>query len=242
VNRRLIFSIVMILLITAAIGCSTKKINSGITSNQQQGIWVNGQGKVATVPDVVQLTLGVQSQRETVAAAQSEANSAMERVIASLTGNGVAEKDIQTQRFSIQIVTRYDDTNKKDVIVGYLVTNMVTAKIRNLDNTGTIIDAIATAGGELTRVDNINFSIEDPAVYYAEARLKAINDAKTRAGQIASLSGIKLGEPTFISESVSIPSSVPPVRVGTPAPGQTPISIGEVNVTITVQIVFAILK
>ena len=41
-----------------------------------------------------------------------------------------------------------------------------------------IIDAVAEAGGGLTRVDNITFSIDDPPAYCEEARGKAVADAR----------------------------------------------------------------
>ena len=144
----------------------------------------------------------------------------------------------QTQRFSVQIVTRYDTTNQKDVIIGYQVTNIVTAKIRALETIGTIIDAVAAAGGDLTRIEGLNFTIEDPTAYQTQARQKAMTDAKAKAEQMASLSGVDLGNPTFISESISQPINVP-IKAG--APGVTPINPGQLDITVTVQIVYKIL-
>jgi hypothetical protein len=62
-------------------------------------------------------------------------------------------------------------------------------------------------------------------------------DARAKAEQMAKLSGVKLGAPIFISESLGLPVSVP-VRIN--VPGQTPISPGEVAVTSTVQVVYTI--
>ncbi len=72
-----------------------------INSNQQ-GIWVNGEGKVTVAPDTAVLDLGVSAQASTVAQAQAQASTAMDKVMAALTSNGVDKKDIQTQYFSIQ--------------------------------------------------------------------------------------------------------------------------------------------
>ena len=48
-------------------------------------------------------------------------------------------------------------------MTGYEVTNMVTAKIRDIDKVGAIIDAVAAAGGDFTRINNIAFSVDDPS-------------------------------------------------------------------------------
>jgi hypothetical protein len=213
-------------------------------SNQQEGIWVTGQGKVPAAPDIATLRLGIEAQEVSVEQAQSKATEAMERVEAALTKNGVAKKDIQTQHFSIHKVTRWDREKEEEVVIGYRVTNMVTAKIRDIDKAGTIIDAVAEAGGDLTRIDSISFSIDDPSDYYDEAREKAMAEAKAKAKQLAALAGVTLGKPTYISESVQ----APPIYRDTvylekaEAVAETPISPGEMEVSLSVQVTYAILK
>jgi len=215
-------------------------------NNQQEGIWVNGQGKVTATPDIANVSLGIEAQAVTVSEAQAEAASAMDKVMNALTKNGVAKKDIKTQYFNISKVTRWDDKNRQEVVLGYRVTNTVTAKIRDMEKTGIIIDAVALTGGDLTRINNIYFSIDDPTPYQEEARDKAMADAKNKAEQLADLSGVKLGKPTYISENLYYP---PPIyrdvgmKEGVPAPAPTtPISPGETEVTLSVQVVYAILN
>ena len=215
-------------------------------SSQQEGVWVTGQGKVTAVPDIVALRLGVEAEEASVAGAQIQAKEAMDKVMTALTDNGVDEKDIQTQYFSIRQVTKWDRVKEEETVVGYRVTNTVTAKIRDIDKTGTIIDAVAEAGGDLTRINSISFSIDDPSAYYEEAREKAMDDAKAKAEQLAELADVTLGKPTYISES----TYVPPVTRGAvyyeeavPATvPETPIVPGEMEINLTVQVGYAILK
>jgi uncharacterized protein YggE len=78
--------------------------------------------------------------------------------------------------------------------------------------------------------------------YYGQAREKAMADAKSKAEQIARLGGVTLGKPTYISESSYYPTPIT-VRTDAIAPTvETPISPGEMDITITVQVVYAILK
>jgi uncharacterized protein len=238
-----VIGMVSLLLISGLVGCSSPEEGSEtiVVNNQQEGISVTGQGKVTVVPDIAVLTLGVQSQEKTVALAQSNANDAMAKVLSALAANGIANKDIQTQRFSIQVVTNYDSSSQQSVIVGYLVTNVVTVKIRALDKVGVVIDAAAFAGGDLTRIDGIDFSVEDPTTYYNQARESAMVDAKAKAVQMASLGGVTLGQPVYISESTVFPVTSPvPIEISVAA--GTSISPGEIDITTTVQIVYAISK
>jgi uncharacterized protein YggE len=74
-------------------------------SQQQVGVWVNGQGKVTATPDVAVLNVGVQAQASTVAQAQRQSADAMNKVMGALKTGGVADKDVQTQQYSILPVT-----------------------------------------------------------------------------------------------------------------------------------------
>ena len=238
-KRNWLLAICLALLMTMLFLCGCGQ--SSTTSSQQEGIWVTGEGKIFATPDIVTLRLGIEAQEESVAQAQTEAVEAMNRVMAALTDNGVDENDIQTQYFSIHQVTKWDRDREEEVVTGYRVSNMVTAKIRDVDKAGTIIDAVALAGGDSTRVDNINFSIDDPSVYYEQARAEAIAKAKAKAEQIAELAGVSLGKPTYISEGIqSPPISTRGAIYEMEAAMPTPISPGEIELTLTIQVAYAI--
>jgi len=242
-------SLALVLAIVGLAGCSPGNTTLGEIeelniSSQQEGIWVSGQGKVTAVPDIATLRLGIEAQETSVAEAQTQAAEAMGRVMTSLTDNGVAEKDIQTQYFNIRQVTKWDRDKEQEVVIGYRVTNMVTAKIRDINKAGSIIDAVAEAGGDLTRINSISFSVDDPSAYYEEARQKAMADAKAKAEQLTELAGVRLGKPTYISEGIQ--PIYPPREIymeATAAPAvETPISPGEMEISLTVQVVYTILK
>ncbi|TET18543.1 MAG: DUF541 domain-containing protein, partial [Dehalococcoidia bacterium] len=122
-------------------------------SSQQTGVWVTGTGTVAVTPDVAILRLGVEAEAATVTEAQSDAAVAMTEVMSVLSANGVAEKDIQTQWYSIYPVRKWIDDTNEQITIGFRVTNTVTAKIRDIGKTGAVIDAVAEAGGDLTRIE-----------------------------------------------------------------------------------------
>jgi uncharacterized protein YggE len=242
-----VISLALVLSLVGFSACGTGSTNIGTIdlNNQQEGLWVTGEGKVTVTPDLATLYLGVEAKAETVAEAQSQAAEAMDNVMTALTDNGVADDDIQTQYFSIYPETRWDDENNEEIVIGYDVTNMVTAKIRDIDNVGAIIDAVAEAGGDLTRISSIAFSVDDPSIYYEEVREEAMADARAKAEQLASLAGVELGKPTYISEG----SIYPPVVYrdmgmgGVPAPVATyptSISAGELDITLNVQVTYAI--
>jgi uncharacterized protein YggE len=243
---------VLILAVVGLVGCSS---GEGVTlkgdtsaikldlNSQQQGIWVNGEGKVTAVPDVAILSLGIEAQELTVAEAQSKAVEAMDNVMKALKNAGINEKDIQTQYFNIQKVTRWDNDKQQEIVTGYRVTNTVTAKVRDVTKAGSVIDAVAAAGGDLTRINSIGFTVDDPSPYYEQARVKAVTDAAAKAKKLADTAGIKLGKPTYISESSYMPGPIyrdVAKAEGTTPSVETPVSPGEMEITTTVQIGYAI--
>ena len=232
-------SLALVLAIVGLAGCAVPAEVNLVT--QEKGIWVTGEGEVMAAPDIATLRLGIEAQEATVAEAQSQATEAMGKVMAALIDNGVADKDIQTQYFSIRQITRW--VNEEQVVVGYRVTHMVTAKIRDIDRAGAIIDAVAEAGGDLTRIDSIGFSVDDLSAYYEQARQEAMADANAKAEQLAELAGVTLGKATYISEGISYP--IYPRDYNYEMVGEalvTLISPGEMEISLTVQVAYAILK
>jgi len=231
------------LVFTGCSGAGTVTV-SGLSS-QQQGIWVNGTGEVQADPDIFNLSLGIVSQEDTLSAAQAAAAAAMEKVLATLKDNGVADKDVQTSRFNVRQVTQWNRETEKNEVTGFEVSNMVNVKVREIDDAGTIIDAVVAAGGDLTRINSMGFSIEDDSAYRDQARELAGADARTKAEQLAKISGVKLGQATYVTEN----SYSPPViyrdyaeAIAAPpmAGAKTSIVPGELTVTVMVQIAYAI--
>ncbi|MEE8194152.1 MAG: SIMPL domain-containing protein [Dehalococcoidales bacterium] len=245
-KKRLLLAIGIALAIVAigVVSCtsfpSSEPDTSGIIwSQQNRGIWVTGEGRVAVVPDVAILSLGIETQEAIVAEAQQQAATAMAAVMSTLDEHGVAGKDITTQYFSIQPVRRFDDG--KEILLGYRVTNIVTVKVRNVEDTGSIIDAVTAAAGDYTRINSISFTVDDPQDYNEEAREKAMADAKAKAKQLADLGGVKLGKPTYINEYGGYISPVVFRDFGLiEGAATTPISPGETEIQLTVQVVYSI--
>lgn len=199
---------------------------------------------MTVVPDVAILNLGVEAQAPTVSEAQGQAASSMDAIVKELKGQGVADRDIKTVQFSIFPVRRFVRERDEEVLIGYRVSNMVTARIRKVENAGPVIDAVSRAGGDNARINSITFTVDNPAAYHKEAREKAMADAGSKARQLAELGGVRLGKPTFISESGGfIPVSPAPGRVAleaAPAMPVTPVSPGETEIRLNVQVVYSI--
>ena len=222
----------------AIAGCGDDTITVAPSQQWPEGIQVVGVGSTFGKPDVALLSMGVSVEEASVKEAKAEAAAAMQKVLDSLKVNSVAEEDIQTQSFTIQ--PQYNYTDGKQVLRGYLVTNMASAKVRNMDAVGEIIDDAADAGGDLLRINSITFTIDDPKELQSQARIEAMKDARDRAEILAKEGEVKLGKPISISDTVY--STNPSAYDSEAVKGgeTTPVEPGLLKVTVTVTVVYTI--
>ena len=208
----------------------------------EKTVRVSGTGSVAGEPDLVVLSIGVSVERDSVKQARTEAAEAMAGVIESLIGNGLLDEDIQTQHFSIH--QQYDWSKGRREFRGYSVTNSVSAKIRDLDSVGNVIDDAAEAGGDLVEINSIQFTIEDPTKLQMQARVAAMQDAQAKAQTLATEGGVTLGKPISISESgdfyVPRAASLEFAFADDAAAVETPIQSGQLQISVTVSVIYEI--
>ena len=215
------------------------------------GIRVSGEGSITMAPDLAMLNIGVEATAPTVSEARQEAAMAMNAIVDALHSRDIEDKDIRTRFFNIS--PRYDFQevleggirSRKQVLVGYMVSNSASIKIRDLDAVGAIVDDVAEAGGNATRINGISFTVEDPSPFMVSLREEAVMDALARAQQFADLTGVTLGRLVLISESGRGAPVIGPVMeramFAQAAPAPTQISGGELELRMTVQAVFDIL-
>lgn len=238
-NRIIIALVAGFALLVAACGTpAPQSVTVETPDNPRTGISVTGMGEVTGTPDTVEVDLGVSVLGDSVDQASNAAAERAEALIAALTSNGVTEEDITTTNYSIY--PEYDYSGNRERLIGYRVSNTVLAKIRSVEDAGTVLDAAVAAAGDEARVSGLRFSIEDNAALVAAAREVAWNDALAKATQLADLSGRSLGPATSITETVNIPP-VPIPYADDAAVAEralTPIEPGTSAVTITLDVQF----
>ena len=214
-------------------------------AGRQVGISVGAQGQVTTAPDLVILNAGVEARANTVADARTQAAQAMEQVMKALENRGIQSGDIQTRFFNISPEYVWNEQTRRRELVGFLVSNQITVKIRDVGSAGLVIDEVAASGGDLARVQGVTFTVEDTEALEMQAREKAVLALLKKAQQFADLTNVNLGAPIFLSESGGF---VPKIQflesrdlAAAVASPTTTISPGELTVSVSVQGVFSIL-
>ena len=205
-------------------------------------ISVAGLGEVKTAPDMATVSTGVVSEAATAKDALAKNNAAMAAVIAALKNAGVGEDDIQTSDFSVSPKYNYrPNQTEPQRIVGYTVSNTVTAQIKNLKNLGPILDTLVQSGSN--QINGISFGINEPKKTLDEARKKAAADARAKAELYAEAAGVSLGRVIQITESSAVVPPVPMYRMAVAnqtAEASVPIAAGQQTVSANVSITFEI--
>lgn len=197
-------------------------------------ISVIGSGTVDKAPDMATLTIGVTTQGETAAAALDANSAATEAVIARLAAAGIEPRDLQTSNLSVNPNwTGYDSSSP--TISGYVAMNMLTVRVRALDQTGAILDA-AVADGANT-LNGLVFGLADPEPAMNEARKEAVADARAKAEILAAAAGVKLGQVLTVSDAGGGADPAPMFRAEASA---VPVAGGELGIVSHVAVTWEI--
>lgn len=176
----------------------SQKLNTATTANT---VSFSGEGKVLAKPDVAVIDFSIVTEAATSKAAQDANSEKSNKVTDFLKKQKIEDKDVKTTSYSIYPQYEYPRYGGVPRIKGYQVSQTIEVKIRDLGNVSSILDGVVTAGAN--QVGNLNFKIDDPEKLKAEARAKAIADAKKKAGELKGQVGIKLGKIVNFSEGVA---------------------------------------
>jgi uncharacterized protein len=168
-------------------------------SPPEAGVIVVGEGSISVPPDYARIKGGVTITAKTVKEANEANTKLMTAITAALLDMGIAQKDIQTTRFSIQPVYTSQAPPAEPKLSGYRVSNQVNVTIRQMAKIGEILDKLVTAGA--TDVGDIEFLVSDPSKALDQAREAAVAGARRKAELYARASGFSLGRVAWITEN-----------------------------------------
>ncbi len=156
-------------------------------------------GRVARAPDQVTLSAGVTSRAAQAEAALADNAQRMTRVRAALERAGIAARDIQTGYVGLNQDYRPDPAGNGEMRPsGYVATNTVNIRFRDVARAGRIIDALVAEGAN--NVNGPSFGIADREPAMDEARTRAITAARARAEVYARALGTRVARIVSISE------------------------------------------
>jgi uncharacterized protein YggE len=242
-NRKMLYAGLLIVgLLVVVTGCSSAVTASSATPPNRI-ITVVGVGKASGTPDVAHVTIGVETRNASVQVAVDDNAETMSDILDALKALGIAETDLQTSNYSVyterEVSPRALDTEEVEGALVYHVQNQVSAKVRDLDILGDVLDEAVSAGAN--SIYGISFGVDDPSELQAEARADAVADAKARAESLAELNGVAVGDVLQVSEVITgSPVMYERVAYAVPQGAGAPIEPGQLEVQMQIQVTYAI--
>lgn len=204
-------------------------------------ISVTGQGKAEAAPDMATITLGVTSEAEEAAAAMAETSSRVAEVLERLREAGIEARDLQTSGLNMQPRWHYPDGSdgSEPRITGFIATNMVTVRVRDLESLGPVLDDVIQGGANT--LHGLTFGMQEPQPVEDDARRDAVADAQRKAELLAEAAGVTLGPILSITEDGYFEPPRPAMRMeAAMGDSSVPVAEGELSMEASVTIIYSI--
>lgn len=201
---------------------------------------VSGHGEVSVLPDTASVSIGVDIIKPTLSEAQDQANAQAASLIEALKAAGIADEDIQTDYYSVNILRDYSENADPTQITGFEIINQLRVTVRDTDSLGALLDSAVDAGAN--SIYGITFYVDDQTSAASEARVEAVADARTKAEELASAAGMTLGPVVAISEGTT-PVISPMYGMGrgggmAMADASVPVEAGSTTVSVDVSVTY----
>jgi uncharacterized protein YggE len=196
---------------------------------------VTGSGSVVAEPDMATIQIAVSTRRDGAAEAFAAAAGAARAAFEAIAAAGVSEADLRTTGLSLGPVFA-GGGDQPLRIEAYQARQSLSVTVRSLDALGPLLDAV-TRGGDV-EVEGIGFDVADRAALRAEARRRAVADAREAAALLADAAGVGLGPIAALSLRDDHGEPRPMMRAA--AMDSMPIAAGSLTVGATVSVEFAL--
>ncbi len=203
---------------------------------------LSASGDVRATPDMATINFAVVTQGATASDAMKANNVRMNAVMAALKSAGIAAKDIQTSSLNLNPQYVYAD-GQSPKLTGYQAQNQITVRVNDLSQTGPVIDTVIKAG--INQVDSITFGLKDDQTAMDTARQTAIANLMKRANLYAAATGQKVKRIVSIEEGgpvVNVPRPMVMMAARMKADASTPVSAGEMEMSVQVSATFELEK
>lgn len=220
-------------------GCGGHRPDARGLERGETLVSVAATGRAEARPDQAIFTAGLESIGPNAAGASGRANEAVTRIVAALKPLGIGERDIQTSALSIGRIDYGPNRGR------YQASNVVTVKVRKVDQAGAAIAAATGAGANV--LSGPNLSIADPEAATLSAHGAAYRTARAKADAYAQAAGLKVVRVVAISdggEGGAMPQmqmeAMDRAYAPVAAPPPAPVLAGTNSQTVTVRVEFAL--
>ena len=190
-------------------------------------------------PDMAIVAFAVSASGPELEPSRTDVNERASKVLAALRELGMAEADIDAPDIAIQPEYDYRRGQK---LTGYRVVRNMSARVRDLDRLGDVLDALAQTGSN--EIQGAQMAASDPSAAEHAALEAAVRAARAKAEAVARSAAVSLGAIRRIEEAEGWGGAPQPMfRMAAGAEGadaSTEVVAGELRISRQVRVWFAI--
>ena len=195
-------------------------------------IEVTGKATIMVMPNVATVSFAVETSATTAKQAAGENAEKTDKLLNALREIAAKEVKIKTSGFNLTPIYDKDSRLRPK---GYRARNSVLLEIKNIDKLGVFIDEASRVG--VSRIGSLTFSTDRDEELRKEAAVKAVQQAKKIAEDLAKAAGLTIKK--IIKLNYSPHGPVRPYRMeAMAAVARTPIEVGEMGIEESVHVVF----
>ncbi|GLZ76999.1 SIMPL domain-containing protein [Actinorhabdospora filicis] len=153
------------------------------------GLTAYGTGTAVASPDLARVRLAAERVEPDAAAAFGATRLRVAAIREAMRAHGVPDEAVQESRLTLS--SEYEGYGIERKFLGYRCEAGFTVELGDLDIVEPMLVAVTDAGAN--RVDEVTYTVRDAAALASRARSLAVSAALTRASELASASGVRLG-------------------------------------------------
>jgi uncharacterized protein YggE len=217
-------------------------------AKDKRTITTSGAATLKVKPDAARVFFGVQTAAKTIQEARKENSNRSRKVIDALRALNIPDLKMKTADINVQVVYEQQrDELHLPQVLGYRVTNSFTALVKDKDsirlgaNASRVLDAALENGANI--VQQMVAFREDEADVRREGLSKAVEAALANATAIADGAKVRIkdtitlqGQPEYTYGQGQCGLTNRIVVAGEGAAGDTPVIVGDLEVTIRVNV------
>lgn len=166
-----------------------------IVNNPMYQVSIIGQGKISYQPDRAKILMGVQIDKESdPAQALNRLNEKIDNIVENVSQLDSELIKVKTQNYYLS--PTYDYIDGASQVSGYNANQQLLVEVLSIDQKSELVNEIIEAASKagINQVLSIDLDTTELENLKQQARLIAIDDAKSKAGSLASTAGVKLGK------------------------------------------------
>ncbi len=199
-------------------------------------VHVTGKGVVKVVPDQVSITVRIEHSGTNALSVKQSNDATVKEVLDFLKRTKIKSKHIQTD--FIRLSKNYEYNTKT---YNYVANQAITILLDDLSMYEQVMNGLLSSG--VNRIDQVSFGSSKLEQLQAEARTKAMQDAKQKATEYAAALNQTIGSAVTITENNAYSGPQPLGRkmaLATTADSGSAMAPGELEVQVEVQVSFVL--